>query len=72
MKTRIITAFIGFLLAIAAITLGGYVYDIVLTILALIGWNEICRMFSNKHVRMPLRYGQGAIIVTMAALSLCW
>ena len=72
MKTRIITAFIGFLLAIAAITLGGYVYDIVLTILALIGWNEICRMFSNKHVRMPLRYGQGAIIVTIAALSLGW
>ena len=70
MKTRIVTAFIGFLIAIVAITMGGYVYDFILTILALKGWAELCRMLKANGLSLPKAYGSGAIALIMVALSL--
>ncbi len=37
LKTRVITAVIGFIIALGAITIGGSVYDTLITILALLG-----------------------------------
>lgn len=70
MKTRIITAFIGFLIAVAAITFGGYVYDAILILLALIGWRELGRMLEKQNISMPILGGGACILVGMAALSL--
>ena len=41
LKTRVITAVIGFIIALGAITLGGFVYDVLITLLALLGWREL-------------------------------
>ena len=38
LKTRVITAVIGFIIALGAITLGGPIYDVLITLLALLGY----------------------------------
>lgn len=70
MKTRIITAFIGFLIAVAAITLGGYWYDAILVLLALKGWHELCRMLEKQAILMPKIGGGIFIFISLGALSL--
>ena len=37
LKTRVITAVIGFIIALGAITLGGFVYDVLITLISSIG-----------------------------------
>ena len=54
LKTRVITAVIGFIIALGAITLGGLTYDILITLLALIGWREFILLSKAKHVRVPV------------------
>ena len=51
LKTRVITAVIGFIIALGAITLGGLTYDILITLLALIGWREFILLSKAKHYR---------------------
>ena len=36
LKTRVITAVIGFIIALGAITFGGLVYDVLITLLAFV------------------------------------
>ena len=50
LKTRVITAVIGFIIALGAITLGGSVYDVLITLLALLGWREFVLLGKAKHV----------------------
>lgn len=57
LKTRVITAVIGFIIALGAITLGGLTYDILITLLALIGWREFILLSKAKHVRIPVLWG---------------
>ena len=57
LKTRVITAVIGFIIALGAITLGGSVYDILITLLALLGWREFVLLGKAKHVRMSILWG---------------
>ena len=54
LKTRVITAVIGFIIALGAITLGGSVYDVLITLLALLGWREFVLLGKAKHVRMSI------------------
>ena len=49
LKTRVITAVIGFIIALGAITLGGLTYDILITLLALIGWREFILLSKAKQ-----------------------
>lgn len=65
LKTRVITAIIGFLIALGAITLGGVTYDLLITLLALIGWREFVFLSRAKHVRVPVLWGYIAILVIM-------
>ena len=57
LKTRVITAVIGFIIALGAITLGGPVYDVLITLLALLGWREFVLLGKAKHVRMSIIWG---------------
>ena len=57
LKTRVITAVIGFIIALGAITLGGFVYDVLITLLALLGWREFVLLGKAKHVRMSILWG---------------
>ena len=62
LKTRVITAVIGFIIALGAITLGGPVYDILITLLALLGWREFVLLGKAKHVRMSIVWGYISIL----------
>ena len=68
LKTRVITAVIGFIIALGAITLGGLTYDILITLLALIGWREFILLSKAKHVRVPVLWGYLSIIAIMISL----
>jgi len=63
LKTRVITAVIGFIIALGAITLGGSVYDVLITLLALLGWREFVLLGKAKHVRMSILWGYISILL---------
>ena len=69
LKTRVITAVIGFIIALGAITLGGPVYDILITLLALLGWREFVLLGKAKHVRMSILWGYISILLLMIAFA---
>lgn len=56
LKTRVITAVIGFIIALGAITFGGLVYDVLITLLALLGWRELYYLVKLNVFGYPL-YG---------------
>ena len=70
MKTRVITAVIGFLIAILAITVGGYLYDAVIVVLTALGWGELARMFKKRHIRIPVMGGHVVLLCLLIAFSL--
>ena len=69
LKTRVITAVIGFIIALGAITLGGPVYDVLITLLALLGWREFVLLGKAKHVRMSIIWGYISILLLMIAFA---
>ena len=69
LKTRVITAVIGFIIALGAITLGGSVYDVLITLLALLGWREFVLLGKAKHVRMSILWGYISILLLMIAFA---
>ncbi len=69
LKTRIITACIGFLIAVFAITYGGYVFNALLTILALLGWREYANMLGRVHVPVARFWGYFFIFLVMLGIS---
>lgn len=70
LKTRVITAVIGFIIALGAITIGGSVYDTLITILALLGWREFVLLGKAKHVRMPIIWGYASVLLIMISLAI--
>lgn len=62
LKTRVITAIIGFIIALGAITAGDLVYDIIITLLALLGWREFVFLYKEKRLRLPMIWGYLSII----------
>ena len=58
LKTRVITAVIGFIIALGAITFGGLVYDVLITLLALLGWREFVLLGKAKRVRISEKWRQ--------------
>ncbi|WP_251422150.1 phosphatidate cytidylyltransferase [Veillonella agrestimuris] len=68
LKTRVITAIIGFIIALGAITVGGLIYDIVITLLALLGWREFVFLYKEKRLRLPILWGFLAIIAIFVPL----
>lgn len=69
LKTRVITALIGLLIAIIAITAGGYIFNGIILILALLGWREYVRMLRKVNVVLPERWGYLFTILLMGALA---
>ena len=69
LKTRVITASIGLLIAIIAITAGGYIFNGIILILALLGWREYVRMLRKVNVVLPERWGYLFTILLMGALA---
>ena len=69
LKTRVITAVIGFIIALGAITLGGPVYDVLITLLALLGWREFVLLGKAKHVRMSIIWGYISMLLLMIAFA---
>lgn len=70
MKTRVVTACIGFLVALLAISLGGYVYDAIIYILTALGWGEMVKMLRKRHIRMPVWMGHLILFLMLLSLSL--
>ncbi len=70
LRTRVITALIGFAIAILAITLGGPTYNILIAILALLGWRELTRMIRHLQVKMASRWGYVFIFLLLATIGL--
>lgn len=68
LKTRVITAVIGFIIALGAITIGGFTYDALITLLALIGWREFVLLSKARRVRVPVLWGYISIIAIMISL----
>ena len=68
LKTRVITAVIGFIIALGAITIGGFTYDALITLLALIGWREFILLSKARRVRVPVLWGYISIIAIMISL----
>ena len=46
LKTRVITAIVGICIAIGAITYGGFLYNSLVALLAIVGWREFLVMNS--------------------------
>ena len=69
LKTRVITAVIGFIIALGAITFGGLVYDVLITLLALLGWREFVLLGKAKRVRISIIWGYISILLLMIALA---
>ena len=69
LKTRVITAVIGFIIALGAITFGGLVYDVLITLLALLGWREFVLLGKAKRVRISIIWGYISILLLMIAFA---
>ena len=69
LKTRVITAVIGFIIALGAITLGGPIYDVLITLLALLGWREFVILGKAKRVRISIIWGYISTLLLMIALA---
>lgn len=57
LKTRVITALIGFIIAVLAITVGGYLFNAIILLLALLGWREYASMLRKIDIVVPERWG---------------
>lgn len=70
LKTRVITAIIGFMIAFSAITIGGPVYDVLIILLALLGWHEYVMLGKASHVQMLNIWGYITIVMLMFACTI--
>ncbi len=69
LKTRVITAVIGFIIALGAITFRRIVYDVLITLLALLGWREFVLLGKAKRVRISILWGYISILLLMIAFA---
>lgn len=70
LKTRVITALIGFAIAVFAITTGGYVYNGIFTLLALLAWREYGNMLEHARIHVARYWGYFFVFLVMSALSM--
>lgn len=68
LKTRVLTALVGVFGLAFVITYGGYVFDGLMTLLALLGWREYTKLHRDIRV-VDGALGYGAIAVSMACLA---
>lgn len=69
LKTRVITAVIGVAILGIAIFLGNPVYGLMLTLLAILGWNEYFRMFKRMKVSIAALWGAGTLLAVMGVMA---
>ncbi len=69
LKTRVITALIGLVIAIIAITAGGYIFNGIILLLALLGWREYVRILRNIKIVLPERWGYLFTLLMMGAIT---
>ena len=72
LKTRVITALIGLVIAIIAITAGGYIFNGIILLLALLGWREYVRILRNIKIVLPERWGYLFTLLMMGAITLVY
>ncbi|MEI7591438.1 MAG: phosphatidate cytidylyltransferase, partial [Deltaproteobacteria bacterium] len=63
--TRTLTAIVGIALAIFIINYGGLVFIMALTVLALVAWIELARMFRKAGVKICTSLGSVLIVLSM-------
>ncbi|MBS4912835.1 MAG: phosphatidate cytidylyltransferase [Veillonella sp.] len=68
LKTRVITALIGFIIAIIAITLGGYWFSGLILLLTLLGWHEYTGMMRKLDMKLPEAWGFIFTAIIMTSL----
>lgn len=64
---RIITGVIGIAAALGVIHVGGWALFAAVMMLAILAWQEFCRLFHNKQVEIPYKTGLVTIIAFLAA-----
>lgn len=69
LRTRVITALIGLVIAIVAITAGGYIFNGIILLLALMGWREYVRMLRKKNIILPERWGYLFTVLLIGSLA---
>ena len=70
LRTRIVTALIGFLVAVFSIREGGYLFNGILGVLALIGWHEYLTMMRKKRIPIDVLWGYVTFLMTMICFAL--
>lgn len=71
LRTRVITAIIGFIVAFIFIMAGGYYYDVGILLLALGAWREYGKMtHHSSYMRLTDWWGLLSIVATMVCLAL--
>ncbi|MDY3973779.1 phosphatidate cytidylyltransferase [uncultured Veillonella sp.] len=68
LKTRVITALIGFIIAIIAITVGGYFFSGLILLLTLLGWREFVSMIKKLNITLPATWGYVFTAIIMLTL----
>ncbi|MFA6075864.1 MAG: phosphatidate cytidylyltransferase [Negativicutes bacterium] len=63
--TRTITAIVGIALAVFIINYGGLIFILALTVLALVAWMELARMFRKAGVKICTSLGSVLIVLSM-------
>ncbi|MBQ8682791.1 MAG: phosphatidate cytidylyltransferase [Selenomonadales bacterium] len=64
---RILTGIIGIAAAIGVIHIGGWALWASVMILAILAWQEFCRLFQNKQIEIPYKTGLVTIVMLLAA-----
>lgn len=70
LRTRIITGLIGLGVAIAGITVGGVFYNLIILILALLGWREFSKMVGKTGTILPVIWGYLFVFLLVVTLFL--
>jgi len=63
--TRTLTAIVGIALAVFIINYGGLIFILALTVLALVAWMELARMFRKAGVKICTSLGSVLIVLSM-------
>ena len=64
---RIVTGIIGIIAAVGVIHIGGWALWLSVLVLAILAWQEFCRLFKNKQIEIPYKTGLVTIVAFLTA-----
>lgn len=70
LRTRVITAIVGFIVAAMTITIGGHLFNALIVLLALLAWREFGRMVANVDIRVASGWGYIFVFLLLVTIAI--